>query len=89
MGSCYVKLEMYEDAITQFETIINDYPIGNKIHDARFMLGRSYYYKGETSRAIEILQSALKGNPPAEVRRKILNQLNKIQWSLDRVLTKA
>ena len=78
MGTCYFKLEMYKDAITQFETIINDYPIGNKIHDARFILGRSYYYKGETSRAIEILQSALLKNPPAVVRERILKQLNEI-----------
>ena len=70
---------MYEDAIAQFETIINDYPIGNKIHDARYILGRSYYYKGETSRAVEILQSALLKNPPFEVQLKILKKLNEIQ----------
>jgi len=79
IGSNYVKLEMYEDAITQFELVINNYPIGNKVHDSRYMLGLSYYQKGESSRAVEILQSALKGNPPAEVRGKILNQLKKIQ----------
>ena len=79
IGSNYVKLEMYDDAITQFEMVINSYPTGNKVHDSRYMLGLSYYQKGESSRAVEILQSALKGNPPAEVRGKILNQLNKIQ----------
>jgi len=79
IGSNYVKLEMYEDAITQFEIVINSYPRGNKVHDARFMLGRVYSLKGETSRAVEILQSALKNNPPTEVRRKILKKLNDIQ----------
>ena len=79
IGSNYVKLEMYEDAITQFEMVINSYPTGNKVHDSRYMLGLCYYKKGESSRAIEILQSALKSNPPPEVRGKILNQLNKIQ----------
>ncbi|SVC22279.1 uncharacterized protein METZ01_LOCUS275133, partial [marine metagenome] len=75
LGSNYVKLEMYEDAVTQFETVINSYPRGNKVHDSRFMLGRVYSLKGETSRAVEILQSALRNNPSAEVRRKILRQL--------------
>jgi TolA-binding protein len=79
IGSNYVKLEMYEDAITQFEMVINSYPTGNKVHDSRYMLGLAYYQKGESSRAVEILQSALKVNPPAEVRRKILSQLKKIQ----------
>jgi len=79
IGSNYVKIEMYEDAITQFEIVINSYPRGNKVHDARFMLGRVYSLKGETSRAVEILQSALKNNPPAEVRGKISKQLKNIQ----------
>ena len=79
IGSNYVKLEMYEDAITQFETVINSYPRGNKVHDSRFMLGRVYSLKGESSRAVEILQSALKNNPPSEVRGKILKQLKDIQ----------
>ena len=79
IGSNYVKLEMYDDAITQFETVINSYPMGNKVHDSRYMLGLSYYRKGESSKAVEILQSALKGNPPAEVRGKITTQLNEIQ----------
>ena len=79
IGSNYVKLEMYEDAITQFEIVINSYPRGNKVHDARFMLGRVYSLRGETSKAVEILQSALKNNPPAEVRGKISKQLKNIQ----------
>ena len=79
IGNCYMRLEMYEEAIGQYEIIINSYPRGNKVHDSRFMLGRSYYHKGETSRAIEILQAALLKNPPAEVRMKILKQLNEIQ----------
>ena len=79
IGSNYIKLEMYDDAITQFETVINSYPRGNKVHDARFMLGRAYSFKGETSRAVEILQSALRNNPPTEVRGKILKKLNDIQ----------
>jgi TolA-binding protein len=79
IGSNYVKLEMYDDAVTKFETVINSYSRGNKVHDSRFMLGRIYSLKGESSRAVEILQSALKNNPPSEVRGKILKQLKDIQ----------
>jgi len=79
IGSNYIKLEMYDDAITKFETVINLHPRGNKVHDARFMLGRTYSLKGETSRAVEILQSALKNNPPTEVRGKISKLLKDIQ----------
>ena len=79
IGSNYVKLEMYDDAITQFEKVINSYQYGNKVHDSRFMLGRVYSLKGETSKAVDILQSALKNSPPAEVRAKISKQLQDIQ----------
>ena len=79
IGSNYLALEMYDDAILQFETVLNKYPSGNKVHDSRYMLGVAYSKKGETSRAIEILEGALKRNPSAEVRGKILAQLNRIQ----------
>ena len=79
IGSNYYALEMFDDAILQFETVLNKYPRGNKVHDSRYMLGVTYSKKGETSKAIEILEGALKRNPTAEVRGKILAQLNQIQ----------
>ena len=79
IGSNSLALEMFDDAILQFETVLNKYPRGNKVHDSRYMLGVSYSKKGETSRAIEVLEGALKKNPTAEVRGKILAQLNSIQ----------
>jgi len=79
IGSNYVALEMYDDAIIQFETVLNKYPRGNKVHDSRYMIGVSYSKMGETSRAIEVLEDALKRNPTNEVRAKILAQLNHIQ----------
>ena len=79
IGTNYVALEMYDDAILQFETVLNKYPRGNKAHDSRYMLGMAYSKKGETSRAVEVLEGALKKNPPSEVRGKILAQLNQIQ----------
>jgi len=79
IGSNYVALEMYDDAILQFETVLNKYPRGNKVHDSRYMIGVSYSKMGEISRAIEVLEDALKRNPTNEVRDKILAQLNHIQ----------
>ena len=79
IGSNYVKLEMYDDAIKQFDTLLHQYPNGNKAHDSRLMMGVSYYKKGESSRAVDVLETALKYNPPADVRGKILSQLNEIQ----------
>lgn len=79
IGSNYVKLEMYDNAIIQFDTVLNQFPNGNKSHDSRLMLGVSYYKKGEASRAIEVLETALKYNPPSDVKGKIMAQLSEIQ----------
>ena len=79
IGCNYVALEMYDDAILQFETVLNKYPRGNKVHDSRYMIGVSYSKMGETNRAIEVLEDALKSNPPNEVRTKITAQLKNIQ----------
>jgi TolA-binding protein len=79
IGTNYVALEMYDDAILQFETVLNKFPRGNKVHDSRYMMGLTYSKKGESSRAVEVLEGALNKNPPSEVRGKILGQLNQIQ----------
>jgi TolA-binding protein len=79
IGSNYVKLEMYDNAIKQFDTVLNQFPRSNKAHDSRLMLGVSYYKKGESSRAVEVLETALKYNPPSEVKGKIMAQLSEIQ----------
>jgi len=79
IGSNYVKLEMYDDAIKNFESVISKFPRGNKVHDARYMLGVVYHKKGEASRAIEVLQAALKTNPPADVKSRIQSKLKEIQ----------
>ncbi len=79
IGSSYVKLEMFDNAIKQFDTVLNQFPNSNKAHDSRLMLGVSYYKKGEASRAVEVLETALKYNPPSDVKGKIMAQLSEIQ----------
>jgi TolA-binding protein len=79
MGSNYLKLDMHDDAIKQFQTVLTQYPNGNKVHDARYMLGVSYQKKGDTGRALDALEMALKNNPPFDVRQKIEKQLMEIK----------
>jgi TolA-binding protein len=79
IGSNYLKLDMHDDAIKQFQTVVTQYPGGNKVHDARYMLGVSYQKKGDTGRALDALEVALKSNPPSEVRQKIEKQLMEIK----------
>ena len=79
IGNNYVKLGMFDDAISQFEKVIDEFPRGNKVHDSRYMLGVSYLKKGDKGRAMDILETALRSNPPSDTRKKIQNQLQAIQ----------
>jgi len=79
IGNNYVKLGMFDDAISQFDKVIDEYPRGNKVHDSRYMLGVSYFKKGDKGRALDVLETALKYNPPSDTRKKIENQLLAIQ----------
>jgi TolA-binding protein len=79
IGNNYVKLGMFDDAISQFDKVIDEYPRGNKVHDSRYMLGVSYFKKGDKGRALDILETALKYNPPSDTRKKIESQLLAIQ----------
>ncbi len=79
MGNNYLKLDMYNEAIQQFQSVVKQYPKGNKVHDSRYMLGVCYQKKGDTGRALDALEIALKGNPPSEVRQKIEKHLMEIK----------
>lgn len=78
IGCNYAKLGMHDDAIRQFKTVLKNHPNGNKVHDSKYMLGLIHYRNGRSNRAIEIFELALKSDPPAEIRDKIMRQLNKI-----------
>ncbi len=79
IGGNYMKLDMYDEAIKQFQAVLKKYPKGNKVHDSRYMLGVCYQKKGDTGRALDALEMALKGNPPSAVRQKIERQLMEIK----------
>lgn len=79
IGCNYAKLDMYDDAIGQFKTVLRNYSGGNKVHDSRYMLGLSHYYNGRSNHAIEILEDALRHNPPFEVKNKIMKKLKEIR----------
>ena len=79
IGSNYLKLGLYDDAIAQFQGVLDQYPKGNKVHDSRFLMGVCYQKKGDTGKALDILDVALKTNPPADIRKKIERQLMEIK----------
>ena len=81
IGSNYTALGMYDDAILQFEKVVNNFPGGSKVHYSRYMLGLTYYKKGEPGRATEVWEDALRMNPPAEVGIKIRAELKPFQAS--------
>jgi len=79
LASVYFKLRKYSKAIKHLEAVRKNYPKGDKWHMSHIMLGIIHNIKGEKSRALYILNEALKKNPPASIKRTIDLMMNKIQ----------
>ena len=79
LATDYYKLRKYSQAIKQLNAIRKYYPNGDKWYMSYIMLGMIHNQKGEKSRALFILNEALKQNPPKNIRKMIDLMLNKIQ----------
>lgn len=54
-----MKRGQYNDALKVFESIIQDYPNGDKIVDSLYWQGEAYYLVGEYDRSIESMDALL------------------------------
>lgn len=79
LSTVFYKLRKYSQAIKQLEAIRKYYPKGDKWYMSFVMLGVIHNQKGEKSRALYILNEALKKNPPKNIKTIIDLMLNKIQ----------
>lgn len=79
LATAYYKMRKYSQAIKQLNAIRKYYPKGDKWYMSHVMLGMIHNLKGEKSRALFILNEALKKNPPQNIRKMINLMLNKIQ----------
>ncbi len=79
LGTAYYKLRKYSEAVRQWNTIVKNHPRGDKFFMSHVMLGMVYDLKGEKSRALYILDEALKHGPPDSVRTLIEQMRNKIE----------
>jgi TolA-binding protein len=79
LASVFYKLRKYSKAIKHLEAIKNKYPKGDKWLMSHVMLGIIHNIKGEKSRALYILDQALKQNPPDSIKRTIDLMMKKIQ----------
>ena len=74
IGSSYFKLKNYQKAKTYFNKIITEFKSGDKNFISYAMLGLIHNFKGEKSRALYLLDEALKSNPPDKIK-PLLNSL--------------
>lgn len=68
IGSAYYKLKNFPAAINSFSKVVNSYRGEDKWLHSHVMLGMIYGLEGEKSKAITILEKALKSNPPKKIR---------------------
>jgi tol-pal system protein YbgF len=75
IGECYYFQGKYEEAIIEYEAVVQNYPKGNKVPNALLKQGLSFLKLGDTSSARLLLQGIIRDYPnttPASVARKRL-----------------
>ena len=75
IGECDYFQERYEEAIIEYEAVIQNYPKGNKVPNALLKQALSFLKLGDKSSAKLLLQGIIKDYPnttPASVARKKL-----------------
>ena len=75
IGECEYFQGRYEEAIIEYEAVIQNYPTGNKVPNALLKQALSFLKLGDTSSAKLLLQGVIKDYPnttPASVARKKL-----------------
>lgn len=75
IGECEYFQGRYEEAIIEYEAVIQNYPKGNKVPNALLKQALSFLKLGDTSSAKFLLQGVIKDYPnttPASVARKKL-----------------
>ena len=76
IGSSYFRLKNYQKAKTHFNKIITEFKSGDKSFNSYAMLALIHNLKGEKSRALYLLDEALRSNPPEKIK-PLLNSLVK------------
>lgn len=79
IGSSFFRLKNYQKAKTHFQKIIDNFKMGDKRFNSYAMLGIIHNLKGEKSRALYMLDEALKNNPPEKIKtflRSLIKNIN-------------
>jgi tol-pal system protein YbgF len=82
IGECYFSLGKYDEAITQFNTLIFNYPQGNNLPAAYLKKGMSYAQLGKKDEAISVFKLLINKYPNDE-EAKIAQQKIKELTSSD------
>ena len=79
IGDCYYELKKYDAALVKFYKVIEEYPHGNKVIDAKEMIGLSYYIMGENEIALKIFKELLNENPPPDIQTRVEEKIKEIE----------
>lgn len=70
LAECYLALEDYEQAVTEFERVYLDFPQGSKAADALLKLAAAQYQLNQTDKAMETIQLLKERYPKSAAARR-------------------
>lgn len=79
IGECHYSQKRYLEAKDAFETVIRDYPAGNKVLAARLKLGLTHLALGETGQGIAVLKALVQAAPDSDEALIARDRLSRLQ----------
>lgn len=79
VGASFYKLRKWKQASQPLETLVKEVQKGDKWQEGSLLLALTHYRNDQRSRALYILQNALKRNPPPRIRHLMERLQKRIQ----------
>ncbi|QPJ63322.1 MAG: hypothetical protein G3M70_16140 [Candidatus Nitronauta litoralis] len=79
VGASFYKLRKWKQASQPLKTLVKEVPKGDKWQEASLLLALTHYRNKQRSRALFILENAMKRNPPPRIRHLMKRLEQRIQ----------
>lgn len=79
IGECHYSQKRYLEAKDAFETVIRNYPAGNKVLAAKLKLGLTHLALGETAQGTAVLKALVQAAPNSDEALIARDRLSRLQ----------
>ena len=83
MGRCLAKMEQYLKAISQFKTVVKNYPDSNFVEDCQYMIGQCFYDAKDYFAAVKEYNAFINTFPGSQIKPDAFYQVGCSYYNQD------